>query len=88
MLRKQLAGITGAMGIALLAGCASGGLEENSPYDQIQGNYAGVLPCADCSGIDTKLMVENQNDVSGTTATTTIPVKKLPATRMAFATHY
>ncbi|MCM2130282.1 copper resistance protein NlpE N-terminal domain-containing protein [Larsenimonas rhizosphaerae] len=66
MLRKQLAGITGAMGIALLAGCASGGLEENSPYDQVQGNYAGVLPCADCSGIDTRLMIENQNDVSGT----------------------
>ncbi|MCM2971737.1 MULTISPECIES: copper resistance protein NlpE N-terminal domain-containing protein [Larsenimonas] len=63
--KRSMFGLAGIMGVSLLAGCASGGLEENSPYDQVEGNYAGVLPCADCSGIKTRLMIDNENDVSG-----------------------
>lgn len=48
--------------VTLLAGCASA---PQSDYGRVAGNYAGVLPCADCAGIRTNLNIANNDDISG-----------------------
>lgn len=45
--------------LAALAGCASG---PQTPYTKLAGQYEGVLPCVDCSGIKTNLKVRDAND--------------------------
>lgn len=39
---------------AVLAGCAG---TPQTPYTQVSGQYLGVLPCVDCSGIKTSLKI-------------------------------
>lgn len=36
-----------------------------SPYEKAAGEYEGVLPCADCSGINVDLQVMNMDDTGG-----------------------
>ncbi|WP_110686591.1 copper resistance protein NlpE N-terminal domain-containing protein [Salinicola aestuarinus] len=54
------AGILG-LGLAL-GGCAS---TPPSPYEKAAGEYEGVLPCADCSGIQVDLEMMNMDDTGG-----------------------
>ncbi|WP_342594936.1 copper resistance protein NlpE [Salinicola lusitanus] len=53
----------GLLGLALvLAGCSS---TPPSPYEKAAGEYEGVLPCADCSGIQVDLEMMNMDDTGG-----------------------
>ncbi|MAM58318.1 MAG: hypothetical protein CMN25_13360 [Salinicola sp.] len=53
----------GLLGLTLtLAGCAS---TPPSPYEKAAGEYEGVLPCADCSGIQVDLEMMNMDDTGG-----------------------
>ncbi|WP_110666321.1 copper resistance protein NlpE N-terminal domain-containing protein [Salinicola halophilus] len=53
----------GVLGLALaLGGCAS---TPPSPYEKVAGEYEGVLPCADCSGIQVDLKMMNMDDTGG-----------------------
>lgn len=51
------------LGLTLaLAGCAS---TPPSPYEKAAGEYEGVLPCANCSGIQVDLEMMNMDDTGG-----------------------
>ena len=51
--------LAAAAAIAALAGCASG---PQTPYTKLAGQYDGILPCVDCSGIKTSLKVRDANN--------------------------
>ncbi|RKQ97016.1 NlpE-like protein [Kushneria sinocarnis] len=59
---KRVATTMGFAAFAVLAGCASNEPANPSPYAQAQGTYQGTLPCADCSGIKTRLNIRNQDN--------------------------
>jgi len=59
---KLLAGAGVLAAVTALAGCASG---PQTPYSRVAGDYQGLLPCADCSGIQTNLHLVNNNNISG-----------------------
>lgn len=60
---KVLASAGALAALTVLAGCAS---SPQTPYGKVAGDYAGVLPCADCSGISTQLQMRNDDDIAGT----------------------
>ncbi len=43
--------------IAALAGCAGQGGSQSSSESNLLGNYTGILPCTDCAGIRTNLVL-------------------------------
>lgn len=54
-MKKSLLLVLMAVGAVTLAGCQSGAKNTSTvPVDQV---YTGVLPCADCSGIEATLLV-------------------------------
>ncbi|WP_251977419.1 copper resistance protein NlpE N-terminal domain-containing protein [Salinicola avicenniae] len=59
-LGQWLAG--GSLALVLLAGCSS---TPPSSYEKVAGEYKGVLPCADCSGINIDLEMVNMDDTGG-----------------------
>ncbi|OLO04010.1 MULTISPECIES: copper resistance protein NlpE [Salinicola] len=53
----------GIIGLGLmLSACSSA---PPSPYQKAAGDYEGVLPCADCSGINVDLQMMNMDDTGG-----------------------
>ncbi|WP_106477392.1 copper resistance protein NlpE N-terminal domain-containing protein [Phytohalomonas tamaricis] len=61
---KTMTSVFALSAVTALAGCASGGPDQQSPYQRAAGTYEGVLPCPDCSGIRTQLEIKNQDNIA------------------------
>lgn len=58
MMKKLAIGVLLIVGISGLIGCHTRSQVQEEPLKPMAQSYRGVLPCADCEGIDTSLFLE------------------------------
>lgn len=59
MMKKLAIGMLLIAGISGLIGCHTRSQIQEDPLKPMAQSYRGVLPCADCGGVDTSLFLEN-----------------------------
>lgn len=47
-----------ALGVLSLFGCHTAAYNQEKPLQAMQQSYSGVLPCADCGGLETSLFLQ------------------------------